>query len=173
MLFSSSLRLSSLWATVLLVTWSGASPVDQNTPHRRQNAAPIAVTGLAGQSIQPRLELRELQQNPDMWNMYLLGLTRMQQVDQSDFLSHFQLAGPYVDILSLFNHHFADMLLQAFMAFPRPIGMGFQAILIREDQDTALMLRIFSYRGTDHIWRFMRFVKLACLRLSTIDSNIL
>jgi hypothetical protein len=130
------------------------------------------VTGLAGQSIQPRLELRELQQqNPDMWNIYLLGMTRMQQVDQSDFLSHFQLAGPYVDILWPFKHRFADRLFQVFMAFLRPIGMGFQAILTREDQDTALMLRIFSYHGTDHILRFMRFEKLA--RFATIDSNIL
>jgi hypothetical protein len=167
--FSSSLRLSSLWAAVLLVTGSGASPVNQNTPHRRQNAAPIAVTGLAGQSIQRRLELRELQQqNPDMWNIYLLGMTRMQQADQSDFLSHFQLAGPYVDGLSLINHPFADRPVQAFMAFLKPIGMGCQAIPTREDQDTALMLQIFSYRGTDHILRFMRCEKLARLRLSTL-----
>ena len=96
MLFPSSLPLSSIWAAALLLTGSGASPVNQNTPQRRQNAAPIAVTGLAGQTIQPRLELRELQQQqPDQWNIYLLGMTRMQQVDQSDFLSHFQLAGPY------------------------------------------------------------------------------
>jgi hypothetical protein len=97
MLFSSSLRLSSLWTATVLITSSGASPVDQNTPQRRQNAAPIAVTGLAGQTVQPRLELRELQQQqPDAWNIYLLGMTRMQQVDQSDFLSHFQLAGLYL-----------------------------------------------------------------------------
>jgi tyrosinase len=95
MLFSSSLRLASLW-TATLLTGSWASPVNQNAPQRRQNAAPIAVTGLAGQSIQPRLEIRELQQNADMWNVYLLGLTRLQQVDQNDFLSHFQLAGSWL-----------------------------------------------------------------------------
>lgn len=84
MLFS-----SSLWATTLLATTSAASP----SPQRRQTA-PIPVTGLAGQSIQPRLEIRELQQQqPDQWNVYILGLTRMQQVDQSDFLSYFELAG--------------------------------------------------------------------------------
>ncbi|QDS78173.1 hypothetical protein FKW77_005300 [Venturia effusa] len=83
MLFS-----SSLWATALLATTSAAL-----RPQRRQTA-PIAVTGLAGQSIQPRLEMRELQQlQPDQWNVYILGLSRMQQVDQSDFLSYFQLAG--------------------------------------------------------------------------------
>jgi tyrosinase len=96
MLFSFSLRLSGLCAATLLLTGTGASPVNQNTPHKRQNAAPIAVTGLAGQPIQPRLELRELQQNADMWNIYLLGMTRMQQVDQGDFLSYFQLSGPCV-----------------------------------------------------------------------------
>ncbi|KAE9962907.1 hypothetical protein BLS_009904 [Venturia inaequalis] len=84
MLFSSSICI-----TALLATTSAAS----SAPQRRQ-IAPIAVTGLAGQSIQPRLEIRELeQQQPDQWNVYILALTRMQQVDQSDFLSYFQLAG--------------------------------------------------------------------------------
>ncbi|TID22241.1 Di-copper centre-containing protein [Venturia nashicola] len=84
MLFS-----SSLWATVLLVTTSVAS----TSPQRRQTA-PVAVTGFAGESIQPRLEIRELQQQqPDQWNVYILALIRMQQVDQSDVLSWFSIAG--------------------------------------------------------------------------------
>ncbi|THZ10344.1 Di-copper centre-containing protein [Aureobasidium pullulans] len=68
----------------------------------RQSApAKIPVTGVTGNGIQPRLELRTMQQQyPDMFNVFLLGLRSFMQVDQSDPLSYYQIAGihgrPYV-----------------------------------------------------------------------------
>ncbi|KXL44734.1 hypothetical protein M433DRAFT_166430 [Acidomyces richmondensis BFW] len=50
--------------------------------------------------VQPRLEIRELQQNEDQWNLYLLGLARFQAVNESKELSYYRIAGihgrPYV-----------------------------------------------------------------------------
>jgi hypothetical protein len=61
----------------------------------RQSApAKIPVTGVTGNGIQPRLELRTMQQQyPDMFNVFLLGLRSFMQVDQSDPLSYYQIAG--------------------------------------------------------------------------------
>ncbi|KAF2147416.1 uncharacterized protein K452DRAFT_323522 [Aplosporella prunicola CBS 121167] len=42
-------------------------------------------------SVHPRLELRTLQNNKDLWNLYLLGLVRMQAVPQDDKLSWYQI----------------------------------------------------------------------------------
>ncbi|KAI9835969.1 MAG: hypothetical protein M1837_003559 [Sclerophora amabilis] len=44
-------------------------------------------------SVPFRLEIRQLQRNPDQWNLYLLGLDRLQSVDQRELLSHYQMAG--------------------------------------------------------------------------------
>jgi tyrosinase len=55
---------------------------------------PFAVTGVQnGSAIQPRLEIRDLQNNADQFNIFLLGLQNMQQTNQSDYLSYFQVAG--------------------------------------------------------------------------------
>jgi hypothetical protein len=68
------------------------------TLSRRQNttAAFYPVLGIAGLGVdttQPRLEIRELQRNPDLFNLYLLGLQRWQSTNQDDKLSYFQVAG--------------------------------------------------------------------------------
>ncbi|KAI9767433.1 MAG: hypothetical protein M1840_005662 [Geoglossum simile] len=51
-------------------------------------------------SVPLRLEIRELQRNPDLWNLYILGLERLQSVDQKELLSYYQLSGihgrPYI-----------------------------------------------------------------------------
>jgi len=51
-------------------------------------------------SVPLRLEIRDLQKNPDLWNLYLLGLARLQQSDQGELLSYYQLSGihgrPYI-----------------------------------------------------------------------------
>jgi tyrosinase len=61
---------------------------------RRQASTPYAVTGVQMGQILPRLEIRNLETNfPDQFNVYLLGLQRLQQVNQTDMLSHFKLAG--------------------------------------------------------------------------------
>lgn len=51
-------------------------------------------------SVPLRLEIRQLQQNADQWNLYLLALDRLQNVNQTELLSWYQLCGihgrPYV-----------------------------------------------------------------------------
>jgi len=44
-------------------------------------------------SVPLRLEIRQLQQNADQWNLYLLALDRLQSVNQSDQLSWYQISG--------------------------------------------------------------------------------
>ena len=55
----------------------------------------IGAASLGDGSVHPRLELRELEKNPDQWNIFLLGLKRFQEVDMSDKLSYYQIAGTY------------------------------------------------------------------------------
>lgn len=40
-----------------------------------------------------RLEIRQLQQNTDQWNLYLLGLERLQAANQTELLSWYQICG--------------------------------------------------------------------------------
>jgi hypothetical protein len=51
-----------------------------------------AVTGAVG-GVHPRLEIRELQRNPIMWNLFLLALTTFQDTDQNQIDSYYQIAG--------------------------------------------------------------------------------
>ena len=66
---------------------------------RRQNPT-VAITGIHGFGIQPRLEVRQLEQNTDQWNIFMLGLARFQATNQSDQTSYYQIAGihgrPYI-----------------------------------------------------------------------------
>lgn len=64
----------------------------------RQTTGTIAVTGVTGNGVQPRLELRTMQQQyPDMFNVFLLGLARFKAMSQSDPLSYYQIAGTLVE----------------------------------------------------------------------------
>ena len=58
----------------------------------RNRAATIAVRGAQG-GLQPRLEIRNLAQNADQWNIFLLGLARFQAMEISETLSYYQIAG--------------------------------------------------------------------------------
>ncbi|EKG21176.1 Tyrosinase [Macrophomina phaseolina MS6] len=62
---------------------------------RRQDAAnaPLAVTGVAQNDVQPRLEIRELAKNEIQWNLFLLGMQRLQETDQNDPTSWYALSG--------------------------------------------------------------------------------
>ncbi|KAK5135710.1 hypothetical protein LTR08_004696 [Meristemomyces frigidus] len=67
----------------------------------RQGAgSTIPITGITDFGIRPRLEIRQLEQNADQWNIYLLGLARFQATNESDELSWYHIAGihgrPYV-----------------------------------------------------------------------------
>lgn len=55
-------------------------------------ASTYAITGTQG-GVQPRLEIRQLQQNADQFNIYLLGLKKMQATDIKNLTSYYQIAG--------------------------------------------------------------------------------
>jgi hypothetical protein len=61
----------------------------------RQNSnTPYAITGIQTGQILPRMEIRDLQVNsPDQFNILILAWQSMQAMNQSDFLSYFQIAG--------------------------------------------------------------------------------
>lgn len=69
----------------------------QSFPHsfRRQasNSSSIAVLGATEGGVQNRLEVHALQQDTDSWNIYLLGLAKMQAMNASDPMSYYQIAG--------------------------------------------------------------------------------
>jgi hypothetical protein len=44
-------------------------------------------------SVPLRLEIRELQQNADQWNLYLLGLDAFKKMDETSDLSYYGVAG--------------------------------------------------------------------------------
>ena len=59
----------------------------------KRQTAPFAVDGVSGSGVQPRLEIRQLMQNANQFNIFILALQAMQQDNQSDFLSYFSIAG--------------------------------------------------------------------------------
>lgn len=65
---------------------------EDSTLRRRQDQT-VAITGINTFGVQPRLEIRQLQQDADQWNIFLLGLDRFQKSDQSDLVSYYQIAG--------------------------------------------------------------------------------
>ena len=135
------MSLPSLLASSLLVTNSYASPITnirKETLQKRQDA-PFAVTGVQGSGVQPRLEIRDLQQNADQWNIYLLGLQRMQAVDQSDYLSWFQIAGKHAACMSPPNSASLMKFVQVSTVDQWQLGMEFRAMTTLPLQDIALM----------------------------------
>lgn len=43
--------------------------------------------------MQPRLELRDLEKDAELWNMFLLSMARFQAMDQNQKISYYQIAG--------------------------------------------------------------------------------
>lgn len=72
----------------------------------RRTTSTYGITGIqtgkgSDGSVPYRLEIRQLQQNADQWNLYLLALDSLQtQPAQTEMLSHYQIAGihgrPYI-----------------------------------------------------------------------------
>ena len=72
----------------------------------RQSSGFTAITGVCstrtdsdgvcnseGRVSAPRLEIRQLKQNADQWNLYLLGMERFMAKDKNDMLSYYQVVG--------------------------------------------------------------------------------
>lgn len=64
---------------------------------RRQSqstSGSFAITGVQNAGVQPRLEIRELAERPDMFNVFLLGLARYQAMPQDEHLSYYDTCSP-------------------------------------------------------------------------------
>ena len=61
----------------------------------KRQSAPYVVTGIQhpNGSTPLRLEIRQLEQNPAMWTLYLLGLDMLQYTNQAEMLSWYQITG--------------------------------------------------------------------------------
>ena len=72
---------------------------------RQSSQGTIAITGVcsagtnsngqcnSGSTASPRLEVRVMAQNSDQFNLFLLGLERLQAKDKNDPLSYYRIAG--------------------------------------------------------------------------------
>ena len=113
MVRSHSRFLQFLLAFELLYPQSYAYPLTSRSNHtleeilRKRTPSPessyasdptfaILGVGAVGDGIvHPRLEVRKLEQNADQWNVFLLGLRRFMDVNQSDPLSYYQISGEW------------------------------------------------------------------------------
>jgi tyrosinase len=68
--------------------------IDRSKIVKRQSS-PYVVTGIQhpNGSTPLRLEVRQLEQNPTLWTLYLLGLDMMQYTNQTEMLSWYQITG--------------------------------------------------------------------------------
>jgi tyrosinase len=60
---------------------------------KRQTSRPPVVTGQTTEGVLLRQEIRELEQDPDVWTLYILGLSLMQYTEQSTPTSWYGLTG--------------------------------------------------------------------------------
>lgn len=98
MRFWTSVAVTSGYLALLTSALATPQPSDNTSPapadnvfEKRQNV--IITTGVRGGPVMSRLEVRDLRQNADQWNIYLLGLSRMYSLNQRDPLSYYQIAG--------------------------------------------------------------------------------
>jgi tyrosinase len=53
----------------------------------------FSVVGVQGTGVHPRQELRELEKDTDLWNIFLQAFARFQSMDQNEKVSYYQVAG--------------------------------------------------------------------------------
>lgn len=80
----------ALTALAASFTPAFAAPVD-NLEARQTSFLPIVGPNVGG--VQPRLEIRDVQANADMFNLYLLATLRFKEMNQDEKTSYFQIAG--------------------------------------------------------------------------------
>jgi hypothetical protein len=131
--------------------------VDAGRLEARQSAGKIPVTGVTGNGVQARMELRVMQsQYPDMYNVFLLGLRSFMQMSQSDPLSYYQIAGTFF-LTRLSSLNIRLIRFQVSTEDLTFLGM-ISALLLDLAVATALTLRTCSCHGTDLTWLSLRFV---------------
>jgi hypothetical protein len=109
-----------------------ARSVAENSPlWRRQHGGVFSVLGIVAfgdGTPHPRLEIRELEQDEDQWNVFLLGLHRFQNVDQDDELSYYKIAGE--SLTTFISSTMAGSVVQLNIVMPR--GEAYTATLHTE-----------------------------------------
>ncbi|KAF9701036.1 hypothetical protein EKO04_000503 [Ascochyta lentis] len=92
----------------------------------RQSSGFTAITGVCststgsdgvcnsnGRVSAPRLEIRQLKQNADQWNLYLLGMERFMAKDKNDKLSYYQVVGVHGRPYTTWNNFPTPLLNKA------------------------------------------------------------
>ena len=93
---------------------------------RRQNPT-VSVTGITAFGVQPRLEIRQLEGDSVMWNLFLLALREFQAIDQNQIDSYYQIAGTACLLFS-FN---AVCLTLVCDRNPRYVATGYKVAMCR------------------------------------------
>jgi tyrosinase len=147
-----SLRFSLLYLITFLSLTSAApaAHVVEDLDKRQTNPnAPFPVTGVQLGQVLPRYEIRDLEQNqPDQFNVYLLGLQRMQSMNQSDMLSWYQISGihgvpqiPWNDVPGTGNENnnpgYCTHISNIFLPWHRPYLALYEQLLISNAQTVA------------------------------------
>jgi tyrosinase len=97
---------ASASATALLASTTYGSPYQSANNKlllaRQGPGSFYPITGPTG-GVHPRLEIRDLEQTGDMWNLFVLALVEFQNTDQNDISSYYQIAGKHAvrEILSV------------------------------------------------------------------------
>ena len=87
------------WASPVAQIKALKSEVDEvlskrSTLERRQDGCTTEnpITGVEDGFIVPRQNIYDMEQDGDLWNIYILGLLQMQNKDQRDPLSYYRIA---------------------------------------------------------------------------------
>lgn len=63
-----------------------------------QEPVPVVTGAEGGETIRPRQEIRQLEQDKELWTLYILGLSLMQFTDQSSPVSWYGITGTNVTL---------------------------------------------------------------------------
>jgi len=98
-----SQSLTILTTTLALLSPSFAETTDYIAEHGDTTLSCIApsnqtndywsIVGVQGTGIHPRLEIRDLEKQPEMWNLFIQAMEKFQSMDQKEKKSWFQIAG--------------------------------------------------------------------------------
>ena len=89
---------SLIWLCTCIGHVCGHLPLELLHPSRvykkqSPGPSPYAINGVQTGGVLQRIEIRQLQQNQPLWNIYLLALKRLQTTNQSELLSYYQISG--------------------------------------------------------------------------------
>lgn len=113
---------------------------------------PFVVSGLGGHrngTMPPRQEIRRMENDTDLWTLYILGLNMMQYTDQSNFLSYYQIAGTSPRSLCFGSEFcygtlamFTDITIKASM-----VSLGSNGTALRRYQAAKTLATVPTFRS--------------------------